>query len=344
MFNFRNDYHDLCHPKVLQALAATDGEGNAGYGFDPHTERAIRLIQEATGGDYPVHFVHGGTAANLLALTFHLRPHEAIVSADLGHVVGHEVGAMEAAGHKVVTVNTEAGKYDPEVLDAFIASFGDFHNVLPGIIYLSNTTETGLVYRKEELAAIKKVADKYSLPVYIDGARMASALTSEVNDVKLSEYMDYADIFSIGGTKNGALFGEALVFKNDDLAREFIYFQKQRALLMAKGFTLGAQYEALFTDDLYFENGRTANLAASYLARELDYLGVEFIYPPESNQLFIRLPKAVADELEKHGQFDRMGPKEAGTVPVRFVTDYNTTKDEIDTAVRILEGLLNEAR
>ena len=113
---------------------------------------------------------------------------------------------------------------------------------------------------------------------------------------------------------------------------------------MAKGFTLGAQYEALFTDDLYFENGRTANLAASYLARELDYLGVEFIYPPQSNQLFIRLPKAVADELEKHGQFDRMGPKEAGTVPVRFVTDYNTTKDEIDTAVRILEGLLNEAR
>lgn len=344
MFNFRNDYHDLCHPNVLKALAATDGEGNAGYGFDAHTERAAQLIRDAAGGDYPVHFVHGGTAANVLALTFHLRPHEAIVSADTGHVVEHEVGAIEAAGHKVVSVKTEAGKYDAQDLDEFLASFGDFHNVLPGIIYLSNTTETGLVYRKEELAAIRKVADKYRLPVYIDGARMASALTSEFNDVKLSEYMDYADMFSVGGTKNGALFGEALVFKNDDLAREFIYFQKQRALLMAKGFTLGAQYEALFTDGLYFENGRTANLAASYLARELDYLGVEFIYPPESNQLFIRLPKAVADELEKHGQFDRMGPKEAGTVPVRFVTDYNTTKDEIDTAARILEGLLNEAR
>ena len=342
MFNFRNDYHDLCHPKVLKALAATDGEGNAGYGFDPHTRRATELIQAATGGDYPVHFVHGGTAANLLALTFHLRPHQAIVSADTGHVVAHEVGAMEAASHKVVTVKTEAGKYDPEVLDEFIASFGDFHNVLPGIIYLSNTTETGLVYRKEELAAIKKVADKHKLLVYIDGARMASALTSEVNDVKLSDYMDYADIFSIGGTKNGALFGEALVFKNEALAREFIYFQKQRALLMAKGFILGAQYEALFTDDLYFENGRAANRAASYLARELAYLDVEFIYPAESNQLFIRLPEAVAAELEKHGQFDIMGPKEAGTVPVRFVTDYNTTKDEIDGAIKILDGLLSE--
>ena len=343
MFNFRNDYHDLCHPNVLKALAATDGEGNAGYGFDAHTERAAQLIRDAAGGDYPVHFVHGGTAANVLALTFHLRPHEAIVSADTGHVVEHEVGAIEAAGHKVVSVKTEAGKYDAEDLDEFLTSFGDFHNVLPGIIYLSNSTETGLVYRKEELAAIRKVADKYHLPVYIDGARMASALTSEVNDVKLSEYMDYADMFSVGGTKNGALFGEALVFKNEDLAREFIYFQKQRALLMAKGFTLGAQYEALFTDDLFFENGRAANRAASYLARELTWLGVEFIYPPESNQLFIRLPKAAADELEKHGQFDIMGPKEDGTVPVRFVTDYNTTKDEIDGAIKILEDLLNEA-
>ncbi len=340
MFNFRNDYHDLCHPKVLQALRATDGENNAGYGFDAHTARAEALIQQAVGGAYPVHFVAGGTAANVLALTFHLRPHQGVVSADSGHIVADEVASIEAMGHKVLTVKTDQGKYDPDVLDDFLSSFGSFHNVLPGIIYLSNATETGLVYTKEELLAIRKVADAHKLLIYVDGARMAAALTAEASDVCLSDYPDFADLFSIGGTKNGALFGEALVFKNASLAEEFIYFQKQRGMLLAKGFTLGSQFEALFTDDLFFENGRIANEAARYLARELRWIGVTFAYPPESNQLFLCLPKAVAEALKAYGQFEVMSKGDPLTV--RFVTDYNTTKEEIDEAVARLDGLLKE--
>ena len=335
MFNFRNDYHDLCHPKVLEKLMAVQGENNVGYGFDPHTERATKLIGEALGKNYPVHFVPGGTAANTLAIGFRLLPHEAVVSADSGHIVGDEVGAVESGGHKIITVPTESGKFDPDVLNEHLESFGSFHNVLPGMIYLSNATETGRVYRKSELEAIREVADRHELLVYIDGARMASALMSEASDLTLEDYPNYADIFSIGGTKNGALFGEALVFSNIRLADEFIYYQKQQSLLLAKGFLLGAQFEALFEDDLYFDIAKKANDMAKKLYSALDSIGHTPIYPLESNQLFVEVEREKIESLREAGQFEIA--REGEKTLVRFVTTYETKDEEIAELLAVLK-------
>lgn len=337
MFNFRNDYHDLCHPKVWEKLMRLQDEGNVGYGFDEHSERARDLISEATERSLPVHFVPGGTAANALALAFHLRPHEAVVSADSGHIVADEVGAVEASGHKIITVETEDGKYDPRILEEKLASFGSFHNVLPGILYLSNATETGRVYTKSELETLREIADRYELLVYIDGARMASALESEACDLTLADYPNYADIFSIGGTKNGALYGEALVFSEAKLADEFLYYQKQQSLLMAKGFILGAQFEALFEDGLYFEIARRANASAKSLYDALVEAGYPPIYPMESNQLFVEMDEKTIERLEEAGQFESM--RQNGKSIVRFVTSYQTKKEEIDALISTLKGI-----
>ncbi|MDD7363200.1 MAG: aminotransferase class I/II-fold pyridoxal phosphate-dependent enzyme [Peptoniphilus sp.] len=336
MFNFRNDYHDLCHPAVLEKLKTLQEEGNIGYGYDPHCERAADLICDAIGERLPVHFVPGGTAANALALGFRLLPHEAVVSADSGHIVSDEVGAIEAGGHKIVTVETEDGKYDPEKLEEFLNTFGSFHNVLPGIIYLSNATETGRVYTKEELAEIRRVADRHELPVYIDGARMGSALTSEACDLTLSDYPKYADIFSIGGTKNGALYGEALVFGDKRLAEEFIYYQKQRSLLLAKGFALGAQFEALFEDGLFFDIAKTANAMASVLYDKLSEAGYAPMYPLESNQIFVEVEGEKLEKLAEGGQFEVI-EKGAKSI-VRFVTSYQTRPEEVDALIDILNA------
>lgn len=335
MFNFRNDYHDLCHPKVLEKLMAVQGENNVGYGFDPHTERAAKFIGEALGKHYPVHFVPGGTAANTLAIGFRLLPHEAVVSADSGHIVGDEVGAVESGGHKIITVPTESGKFDPDVLNDHLESFGSFHNVLPGMIYLSNATETGRVYTKKELEAIREVADRHELLVYIDGARMASALMSEASDLTLADYSNYADIFSIGGTKNGALFGEALVFSNIRLADEFIYYQKQQSLLLAKGFLLGAQFEALFEDNLYFDIAKKANEMAKKLYSALDTIGYTPIYPLESNQLFVEVEREKIESLREAGQFEIA--REGEKTLVRFVTTYETKDEEIAELLAVLK-------
>ncbi|MDQ0508293.1 threonine aldolase [Peptoniphilus ivorii] len=337
MFNFRNDYHDLCHPEIWRALLRVQDEGCEGYGYDAHSEAAREKISAALGASYPVHFVPGGTAANTLAIGFVLRPHEAVISADSGHIVGDEVGAIEAGGHKIITVETEDGKFDPARLQATLESFGNFHNVLPGMIYLSNATETGLVYTKDELRRIKEIADEHGVSVYIDGARMASALTSPMSDVELSEYPEFADIFSIGGTKNGALFGEALVFSNKRLADEFIYFQKQRSLLLAKGFTLGVQFETLFTDDLFFEIGRKANEMAFYLEEVLHEAGFPPYRKVESNQVFVELPADVVQRLDAEGQFEVFA--EGDPSLVRLVTTYRTTKEEIDGFGELLRSL-----
>ncbi|MCD1147600.1 aminotransferase class I/II-fold pyridoxal phosphate-dependent enzyme [Peptoniphilus sp. KCTC 25270] len=330
MNNFRNDYHDLCHPKVLESLLTLQGENNVGYGYDGRTANAIDKIQKRLGKKSPVFFVQGGTAANVLAISFCLLPHKAVIAVDSGHIVHDEVGSIEANGHKVLTIPSEDGKMDPEALEELLNSFGDFHNVLPGMIYISNSTETGMVYTKEEIKKIYDLAKEHEVYLYIDGARMGAGLASEECDIQFEDMTELCDIFSIGGTKNGALFGEALVFNNEPLAKEFNFYMKQQSSLLAKGYLYGAQFEALFTDDLLFEIGEQAQEAAKKLAEKLESIGVEFAQRPVSNQIFVNLPTSSLEALAENTQFEIFSEgKEVSTV--RFVTTYETKDEEIES-------------
>lgn len=339
MNNFRNDYHDLCHPKVLENLLTLRGENNVGYCYDLHSERAIELINERLGARKPVFFVQGGTAANALAISFSLRPHEAVIAADSGHIVNDEVGAIEANGHRVITIPAEDGKLNAQLVEEKLASFGDFHNVLPGMVYLSNSTETGRVYKKKEIMDIYKVAQRYNVYVYIDGARMGAGLASEACDIKFEDYKEFCDVFSIGGTKNGALFGEALVFNDLDLSTEFNYYMKQQSSLMAKGFLLGAQFEALFTDDLFFKIGEKAQENAVKLAEKLKEVKAPFAEEPESNQIFLNVPVEKLEILERNNSFDIFAQDEKEAL-IRFVTTYETKEEEIDSLVEDIKSIL----
>lgn len=339
MNNFRNDYHDLCHPKVLENMMTLRGENNVGYGYDSHTERAIELINQRLGANRPVFFVQGGTAANALSISFCLRPHEAVIAADSGHIVNDEVGAIEANGHRVITIPTEDGKLRADQLEKKLASFGDFHNVLPGMVYVSNSTETGMVYTKKELEDIFQVAKKHGVYLYIDGARMGAGLASGACDIKFEDYKDLCHIFSIGGTKNGAMFGEALVFNDWDLSIEFNYYMKQQSSLMAKGFLLGAQFEALFTDDLFFKIGQKAQEKALLLGEKLRDMGAPFAQEPVSNQIFLTVPVEKLEAIERNNDFDIFAQDDKEAL-IRFVTTYETRDEEIESLVEDLKNIL----
>lgn len=338
MNNFRNDYHDLCHPKVLDSLLNLRGENNLGYGYDEHTKNAKRKIQESLGAKKPIFFLQGGTAANVLAISFCLRPHQAVIAADSGHIVSDEVGAIEANGHKIITLPTPDGKLKADQVEESLASFGDFHNVLPKMVYISNTTETGRVYRKQEILDIYKVTQKHKVYLYIDGARMAAGLASENCDIKFEDYKDFCDIFSIGGTKNGALFGEALVFNQEDLAEEFNFYLKQQSSLLAKGYLYGAQFEALFTDDLFFKIGQKAQENAVELIKKLKAIEASFAQEAETNQIFLKIPSSKVDELAKNNQFEIFSQDKNQTV-IRLVTTYETKQEEIDSIVEEIKNL-----
>lgn len=339
MNNFRNDYHDLCHPKVLENMLTLRGENNVGYCYDIHSERAIERINQRLGAKKPVFFVQGGTAANALSISFCLRPHEAVIAADSGHIVNDEVGAIEANGHRVITIPTEDGKLNAQMVEKKLASFGDFHNVLPGMVYLSNSTETGMVYTKKELTDIFAVAKRYNVYVYIDGARMGSALAAEDCDIMFEDYTDLCHVFSIGGTKNGAMFGEAIVFNDLGLSTEFNFYMKQQSSLMSKGFLLGAQFEALFTDDLFFKIGQKAQENAVILGRKLGEIKAPFAQRPVTNQIFLNIPVEKLEELEKNNSFD-IFEKDEEKALIRFVTTYETTMEEIDSLVEDLKNIL----
>lgn len=335
---FRNDYCDLCHPVVLKAINDARDEENPGYCYDSHCENAKKLICAKLGAQKDVFFVQGGTAANVLALTFNLKPHQAIISPVSGHIVNDEVGAIEANAHKVVTIPTEDGKLDPKLLKEKLESFGDFHNVLPGIVYISNATETGRVYKKDELLTLYNICKSHDVMLYIDGARMSAALGSDFSDLLFSDMTDVCDVFSIGGTKNGALFGEALVFNDESHAKEFNYFMKQRSSLLSKGFLLGIQFETLFRDDIYFENGKIASQKGKMLANAFKEASAEFAEIPESNQIFVYLTKEEDELLSKSNIYEIYGEVD-GKLYARFTTTYKTSDDEINSLINDFKKL-----
>lgn len=343
MYSFMNDYSEGAHPEVLELLIKSNLEQNAGYGEDVHTNRAKEHIKRHLGSsNADVHFIPGGTQTNLLVISSFLRPFEGVIAADTGHINVHETGAIEATGHKVITVPNKEGKVTPEAIQEAISYHSDEHMVKPGMVYVSDSTELGTVYTKEELTKLSQLCKREGLLFFLDGARLGSALASDSNDLELSDIAGLTDVFYIGGTKNGALLGEALVIVKEELKVNFRYYIKQRGALMAKGFVAGIQFEALFRENLFFELGEHANEMAGRIRDTLLNLKIPFLTPPESNQLFPIFPDEFLPELEKEFAFSIQKKTDKENSAVRFVTSWATTPAGVEVLCSFLRDKLKD--
>lgn len=323
---FRNDYSEIAAPEVLQALLAKGLEQNTGYGLDRYSEAAEARILSAfglTGDEAEVHFLAGGTQTNMTVISYFLRPYEAVIACDTAHINVHETGAVEGSGHKVLTAPNADGKLLPEDIEAIARKRGDEHMVKPRMVYLSDTTETGTVYTADELRAIRAVCDEYGLILFLDGARLGCALTAEGSDVTPELLGQLCDVFYVGGTKNGALFGEAAVLKKKLGTEHFRWHIKNRGAMLAKGFLCGLMFDTLFTDGLYFRLAQHSNDMAAILRRGLEALGVELAGSSKTNQLFLRVPKPLGAKLTERYGAEPNGEIEGNAV-VRLVTSFAT--------------------
>lgn len=343
MYNFRNDYSQGAHPRVLEALAATNLEGNIGYGEDPHCARAAQLIRDlCQAPQADVQFLIGGTQTNFVAICAFLRPWEGVICADTGHINGHESGAVEATGHKLITVpGGLEGKLTPAGIRQAVQALDNPHVVNPGLVYITDATENGTLYTLAELEAISACCRELGLLLFLDGARLGCALASPANDVTLPDLARLTDAFYIGGTKNGALMGEALVLCNPALQPHFFTLKKQRGGVLAKGWLLGVQFEELFRDGLYFDMASHANEMAARLQDGLRALGIPLYVESSTNQIFPVVSGALRERLRGLVQFEDWCPGEgADEHVIRFVTSFATSEQEVQGFLRDLVGLL----
>ena len=330
MYSFRNDYSEGAHPKVLQALAETNLTQTCGYGLDPCCAEAADLIRALCAAPTAdVHFLVGGTQTNLVVLDALLQSYESVIAAHTGHVNVHETGAIEATGHKVCTVPSPDGKLTPALVDTVVRGHSSEHMVLPRVVYISDTTEVGTVYTKAELTALREYCDAHGLLLFLDGARLGAALTSPENDLSLPDLARLTDAFYIGGTKNGALFGEALVMTIP--CPHFRWHMKQRGAILAKGRLLGVQFKALLEDGLYFDLARHANGLALRLRHGIEALGYPFPVPSPSNQQFPVLPNAVVQRLQELGyEFEIDHSVDDSHTCIRLVTSWATPESAVE--------------
>lgn len=322
------------HPEILEALVRTNMEHTAGYGNDPYTAEAKALIRKAVGvEDAQVFFLVGGTQTNATVIDGILARHEGVVAADSGHIAVHESGAIEASGHKVLTLPHHEGKLRAEDVERYIEDFyADEtypHMVAPGMVYISQPTEYGTIYSLAELEALGAVCRKHAIPLYIDGARLGYGLKAEVADFTLKDIARIADVFYIGGTKVGALFGEAVVVTNPKLLRNLFPLVKQHGALLAKGRLLGLQFGVLFRDGLYERIGEKAVEHAITIRESFRKAGYEVVIESPTNQQFLRLPNEVIDRLRQDISFDYWGSRGEKESIVRFVTSWATTDEDI---------------
>ena len=341
MIYFNSDYTAGAHPKVLERLVETNLEHTVGYGNDHYTAHAKALIRREIGcEDAEVMFLVGGTQTNATAIDGILARHEGVLAAESGHIAVHESGAIEASGHKVLTLPHYDGKVRAEDVQCFIEEFyADEtypHMVAPGMLYISQPTEYGTVYTLKELEALSAVCHKHNIPLYIDGARMGYALAAECADFTLRDIARLADVFYIGGTKLGTLFGEALVATNRALLKNLFPLVKQHGALLAKGRLSGVQFEAMFSDGLYYEIGRHAVALALRIREAFRAKGYEVVIESPTNQQFFRLPNEVIDSLRKEVSFDYWGARGERHSIVRFVTSWSTTKEDVARLIEIL--------
>ena len=342
MYRFTNDYSEGAHPSILEAMTATNLEGNFGYGCDPHCEHAAALIRQKIGRpDADVHFFVGGTQTNATCICAFLRPHEAAIAAHSGHICVHETGAVEATGHKCIAMPAApGGKLTPELVRQAVAAHPDEHMVKPRLVYVSNTTEVGGVYTTAELEALRAVCDELGLLLYLDGARLASALAC--GGASFEDLGRLCDAFYIGGTKNGAIFGEAVCIMNPALKPDFRYILKQHGGMLAKGWLLGVQFEQLMQRGLYEELGEHSTRMAQQLAEGLKGLGVEFLFESPSNQIFPIMPDEVLAKLEVAFHWEVNATLEGGRSCIRLVCSWATQQAAVTAFLLAVEGALKD--
>lgn len=341
MLSFESDYIAGAHPAVLARLVETNAEPLPGYGADRYSAAAREKIRAACacpGAD--VHFVTGGTQTNALVISSLLRDFEGVVAAETGHIALHEAGAIENTGHKVLPLPQENGKLSPNTLRAYLATFytdgNHEHMVFPGMVYISHPTEYGTLYTKGELTALAAVCREYQIPLYLDGARLGFALASRESDLTLPDIAALCDVFYIGGTKIGALCGEAIVFTKNNTPAHFLNLTKKKGALLAKGRLTGVQFDALFTGDLYIEIGRHAIAMAEKLRDLFCEKGYRFFIPSPTNQQFVILENEKMAALKEHVAFSFWERYDEGHTVVRFATGWSTTEGDIEALTTLL--------
>lgn len=344
MIQFQCDYNEGAHPAILQRLFETNMHQTVGYGEDAYCEEARRLIRQACErDDVDVHFLVGGTQANTTVIAHILRPYQGVIAATTGHINVHETGAIESTGHKVLALPTDNGKLSArqieEAMQAHINEDGPEHTVQPGMVYLSFPTEIGTIYSSDELQAIRKVCDKYSLPLFVDGARLGYGLCSPECDITLPQLARLADVFYIGGTKVGALFGEAVVIASDALKRDFRYSIKQHGGMLAKGRLLGLQFATLFTDDLYFSISRHAIGEAMRIRAALQAKGIGFLIDSPTNQQFPIFTNQQVEALSKEFLLSAWQRIDDGHIAMRICTSWATNTENVDLLIQSIERL-----
>ncbi len=334
MLSFENDYSEGCHPQVLEALVKTNLESLPGYGSDSYSEEAKKKIKNVLhNDDADIYFLTGGTQTNETIITSLLKPHEGVVAAETGHIAVHEAGAIENHGHKVLTIPSYEGKMKASDLNEYVATFyhdgNHEHMVFPGMVYLSFSTEYGTLYTLEELKEISEICKQYKMSLFIDGARLGYGLMAKENDVDITDLSELCDVFTIGGTKVGALCGEAVVFTHDNAPEHFIPIIKQHGALLAKGRLTGIQFDALFTDGLYFKISAHAIHQANKLKKLLKDKGYQFYLDSPTNQQFVIVDNDKYATLLKDVRVSFMEKYDESHTVIRFCTSWATTDEQL---------------
>ncbi len=337
MIRFESDYLEGALPEIMSRLIETNYEQTAGYGADPYCRAAREKIRlECNAFDADVHFLVGGTQTNLTVISAALRPHQGVMAAQTAHIEVHETGAIEAAGHKVITLPTADGKINAADVREYVlrhrADESFEHIVQPAMVYISQPTETGTVYTLPELEALSEVCRELGILLFADGARLSCALACEGTPT-MRDLARLCDVFYIGGTKHGALFGEAVVIKNEAIKKDFRYIVKQRGGMFAKGRLLGLQFDTLFTDGLYYKIGRREVAQAARLRSAFEAKGIEFAYPSPTNQIFPILNGRQLEALREKYSFSVQTPLPDGGAVVRFCTSWASKESDIDALI-----------
>lgn len=342
MINLRNDYCYIAHPRIIEKMNKLSSETFVGYGLDECSVRAKKLILDLVDNpESDIHFLVGGTITNKVLISHILKPYEAVISADTGHINVHETGTIEQSGHKVLTMPNRNAKVYKEGIISLVNSHTDEHMVKPKMVYISQSTEYGTIYSFEELQEISNVCKELGLYFFIDGARLGSALMSKGNNITLKDFGKLCDAFYIGGTKNGAMLGEALIINNPKLNVEIRYSIKHLGGMYAKGFIAGIQFETLFEDGLFFEIAKKENELADLLREELVNIGLELFNDSPTNQVFVVFEKEAAKKIKEKIMcevFEDYGNKEC----LRFVTHYNLEKKDIISAINIIKSIVTK--
>ena len=340
-YSFKNDYSEGAHPRILNALLTTNLVQQNGYGLDEYCLNAEKVIQQKINNEKAkVYFVSGGTQANLIVISAFLRPHESVVAASTGHIFTNESGAIEATGHKVHGIETVDGKIFPADIQKIIEVHQNKpHQVKQKLVYISNSTEVGTIYSKKELIDLYQFCQEKNMYLFVDGARLGHALTAETNDLTLEDFGKYTDAFYLGGTKNGALIGEAIIINNENLQEEFGFHLKQKGAMLAKGRLLGIQFEELLKDDLYFDLAKKANQQAMKIKDAFKEIGIDFLSETFTNQIFPILTQNQIEQLSNNFDFYVWKKLDEEKSAIRLITSWATTDEVVCDFINEIKNL-----